>query len=297
MNIKKIFLIFSLLLIFPFDQALALTKYNLPAISQIKAIKSNASIDELIDLLPEDANIVDPYLFLVNPSNPNNNQVDVDLVTSIEGIPYAASIEEKLNQMLQAGLENDYQFTIISGYRSTDQQAGLESSRKQALMAVGYSESEAIHLTNLYTAPANATEHMTGLAIDILGQDWTSIGGGLTENYSESGSAQWLEENAAKYGFILRYPQNKSEITTFNFEPWHFRYVGQLNAQFIMEHGLTLEEYLALIEERDKREKSEKIRQAAKNQAVNEAREWLEEQKKTIDELFNNESFNKKDHD
>ncbi|MGF3182888.1 M15 family metallopeptidase [Facklamia sp. P12945] len=290
MSIKKIFLIFLLLLIFPFEKAVALAKYNLPELSQIDAIKSNASVDELIDSIPAEGNLNDPNLLLVNPSNPINNQIEVDLVTSIEGIPYAANIEEKLSQLLQAGLEDGYLFTIISGYRSTNQQAGLESSRKQSLMAVGYSESEARYLTNLYTAPANATEHMTGLAIDILGQDWTSIGGGLTENYSETASAQWLVENAANFGFILRYPQNKTEMTTFNFEPWHYRYVGQLNAQFMMEHGLTLEEYLALIEERDRRKKIEKVKQAAENQAVDEAKRWLEEQKKTIDKLFYNSS-------
>ncbi|MGX7109226.1 M15 family metallopeptidase [Facklamia miroungae] len=286
MKLKKILLALLLVVIFSIHKVHAMTEYVLPNINEVEASQTHLDSEQLLELLPKNADSNDPFLALVNPLNPANIQKPVDLITSNEGIPYAASIEKELNQLLQAGEESGYHFTIISGYRTSNQQADLESTRKQSLLASGYSEAEASHLTNLYTAPANATEHMTGLAIDILGQDWTTIGGGLTEHYSEVGSAQWLANYAANYGFILRYPREKTEVTTFNFEPWHFRYVGKEHAQFMMKHGLALEEYLALIYERDKQLEMEKMSQIADKQAVLKAREWLEEQSKVINDLF-----------
>lgn len=74
-------------------------------------------------------------------------------------------------------------------------------------------------------------------------------------SYQYEPSAQWLAENAHHYGFILRYLEGKTDITKINFEPWHFRYVGVEHAEFIHKHGLVLEEYIALIQERDNRQK------------------------------------------
>ena len=76
-------------------------------------------------------------------------------------------------------------------------------------------------------------------------------GGELEASYSETDSAKWLANNAHRFGFILRYQQNKESITGYNFEPWHFRYVGKVHAGFIYENGLTLEEYLALLAKKE----------------------------------------------
>ena len=115
------------------------------------------------------------------------------------------------------------------------------------ITAQGYSESEARDLTNAYFAPAQASEHSTGLAFDWLGTEWTSIGGSLDEAYADQPSAQWLSENAQDYGFILRYPQGKEQVTGYSFEPWHYRYVGVEAAQYITKYDITLEEFLALV--------------------------------------------------
>ncbi|MDK6729423.1 M15 family metallopeptidase, partial [Aerococcus urinae] len=108
----------------------------------------------------------------------------------------------------------------------------------------GKSKEEAERLTDAYIAPERATEHATGLAFDWLSQAWLDQGGGLDESFRETPAAQWLADNAHKYGFILRYLEGSEAITGYEFEPWHYRYVGRDHAAFIHRYQLTLEEYL-----------------------------------------------------
>lgn len=84
-----------------------------------------------------------------------------------------------------------------------------------------------------YIAPAGGSEHQTGLAVDIVTPSYQI----LDDGYANTAAAQWLLENAADYGFILRYPRDKAEITGIWFEPWHYRYVGREAAGTIMERG------------------------------------------------------------
>ena len=87
--------------------------------------------------------------------------------------------------------------------------------------------------------PAGCSEPQTGLALDILCSGNTSMD---VSQMDEPGN-QWLRKNCYKYGFILRYPENKSAVTGINFEPWHFRYVGKAAAKYIMKNHITLEEF------------------------------------------------------
>ena len=89
-------------------------------------------------------------------------------------------------------------------------------------------------------ARPGTSEHNLGLACDIVALDYQN----LDDGYAETPEAKWLYENCAKYGFILRYPPDKEDITGVIYEPWHFRYVGEQAAQEIMQRGICLEEYL-----------------------------------------------------
>ena len=89
-------------------------------------------------------------------------------------------------------------------------------------------------------ARPGTSEHQLGLAVDIISNAHPE----LNEAWAETEEAKWLTENCAQYGFILRYPPDKSDITGIVWEPWHFRYVGEDAAAYIMENGLCLEEYL-----------------------------------------------------
>lgn len=209
------------------------------------------AIETLIKKLPKSADLQDPHLILVNGSNRLGADIPMDFAMTGSGHYYRLDIQDAFQAWMEAAESDGYWFQTISAYRSIDQQAYNYQARVESYLADGYSYEEADYWTSLYVAPANASEHSTGLAFDLLGTDWTSSGGELHANYQYMDSAVWLEKNSADYGFILRYPEGKTEITGYNYEPWHYRYVGVEHAQFMHDHQLTLEEYLTLIEMRD----------------------------------------------
>lgn len=210
------------------------------------------AIDELIEKLPETADLNDPYLMLVNQSNRLQEDIPMDFAVTGTGHYYRLSIQEPFQAWMQAAEAAGFVFETVSAYRSMGEQAYTYQARLESYLAEGYLYEEAEYWTSLFVAPADASEHSTGLAFDLLGTDWTSLGGELHVDYQYMDSAVWLEENSADYGFILRYPEGRTEITGYNYEPWHFRYVGVDHAQFMYEYQLTLEEYLTLISLRDK---------------------------------------------
>ena len=118
--------------------------------------------------------------------------------------------------------------------------AGDEVVRvKQILVtADSMTEEEAIAKTRSDTAYPGESEHQSGLAVDVLDYDHT------LSNFAGTYEAEWLAENCWKFGFILRYPQDKEEITTYVYEPWHLRYVGRYHAKRIYDMGMCLEEYV-----------------------------------------------------
>ncbi|WP_053240664.1 M15 family metallopeptidase [Clostridium sp. DMHC 10] len=93
-----------------------------------------------------------------------------------------------------------------------------------------------------YVAEPGSSEHQSGLAMDLLSTEYTD----LDDGFAKTKAYEWLKQNCAKYGFIIRYPKEKISITKYDFEPWHIRYVGTAAAQDIMQKGLTLEEYLGI---------------------------------------------------
>ena len=107
-------------------------------------------------------------------------------------------------------------------------------------MSEGYSREEAETEAGIWIAPPGTSEHQTGLAADIVSLDYQM----LDEEQENTPEQKWLMENSYKYGFILRYPRDKTEITKIGYEPWHYRYVGVEAAKEIFENLLCLEEYL-----------------------------------------------------
>lgn len=123
----------------------------------------------------------------------------------------------------------------VSGYRSYERQKNIYTSN---LAVKGE-----MH-TSLYSAKPGQSEHQTGLAMDISSP---SVQSALTTDVENTPEGKWLGENAAAYGFILRYPAGKEHITGYAYEPWHFRYVGKNLAAYLKKEGLTLEEYYQLL--------------------------------------------------
>lgn len=186
-------------------------------------------------------------LRLVNAENPIPSDFCPELETIYTGSPYQVDtrIAEDLRAMLEDAQRDGVDLLICSAYRSYEQQARNLQQSVNRYRRTGYSPDQAMTMAGRYVAQAGESEHQTGLAVDIVTPDYQV----LDDGYANTAAAKWLEENAARYGFILRYPQNKSEITGIWYEPWHYRYVGKQAACIIMEQEICLEEYL---EQREK---------------------------------------------
>ncbi len=139
---------------------------------------------------------------------------------------------QALTEMFDAAKEAGYTLFLKSGYRSYGTQKTMYNNR---LDSNGGKDDGVVSYPG-------ASEHQTGLACDILNADYAGRTR-MTTDFAETVEAQWMKENCASFGFILRYPDDKTDITGIIFEPWHFRYVGKEVAKYIMGTGMSLEEF------------------------------------------------------
>lgn len=179
-------------------------------------------------------------LVLVNYNNPIHNDVNINLEylkngQAVDRRCYSA-LQNMMNNCRQAGLEP----VICSSYRTMDKQEELFNSEVEKLTSLGYSRKNAISEAGKAVAAPGTSEHQLGLAVDIV--DLSNQR--LDESQESTGVQKWLIKNSWKYGFILRYPNGKSDITKIIYEPWHYRYVGKKAAKEIFKSKLCLEEYL-----------------------------------------------------
>lgn len=181
----------------------------------------------------------DDILVLVNKTHPMTKDYAADDLVTVEhcdqdvgnnNTKKMRKIAADAFEELHAGAkEAGYDILMRTGYRSYDYQTTLYNSYVSK-----HGEKEA----NTYSAKPGQSEHQTGLCCDVGRK-----GKGLT-TFDGTDEAKWIAENAWKYGFILRFPEGKTDITGYIYESWHIRYVGKEAAKIIYEHGWTLEEYL-----------------------------------------------------
>lgn len=129
--------------------------------------------------------------------------------------------------------------TVTSAYRSYNEQTSIFNGYISNYMAKHPSAThdEAYAYVSTFSAPPGTSEHQTGLCVDMHNLPSADV------SFCETQAAQWMAENCWKFGYILRFPENKTNITGISFEPWHFRYVGRYHAAKIHELGYCLEEY------------------------------------------------------
>ena len=218
-------------------------------------VSSEAAADEAESkaIVTPLASPADWNLVLVNRENQLAEEIPMEFYLTESGYQIDSRIQEPYSQLMEAGKAAGMDLTMVSGYRSIEQQQANYDVNYQNFLASGLSEEEARTKTEGYIALPHASEHTTGLAVDITSNALANQEGnsGLLpdlENYPEG---LWLKENAPKFGFILRYPKAKEAITGINFEPWHFRYVGIENAMYMTEKNLTLEEYIAILKQNE----------------------------------------------
>ncbi|MEA0552669.1 M15 family metallopeptidase [Lysinibacillus irui] len=142
---------------------------------------------------------------------------------------------QALNQMLAAAKQQGFDLVAFSGYRSFEYQTTLYEN---------YVKRDGQAAADRYSARPGYSEHQTGLAFDIGERGKEDLW--LTEEFGETPAGQWLFAHAQDYGFILRFPQNKENITGYMYESWHYRYVGKDIAKEIAKQNITLEEYLGV---------------------------------------------------
>lgn len=184
---------------------------------------------------------------LVNAQNPLPEDFSVETV-NIAGYderPFDKRAAADLEAMLADAEAAGCKLYLVSGYRSVARQKALFQRKTNAFLAEGFSQDEAERQAAMWVARPGTSEHNTGLAADIVSAGWYSEHDDLTADFDQTPEFAWLQAHCADYGFILRYPQGKENITGVTYEPWHYRYVGKQAARAIMQAGLTLEEYTA----------------------------------------------------
>lgn len=189
-----------------------------------------------------DIDINDWSYLLVNQEHALPENFSIETANSIDGHPFDARAVTFLDAMIADGRQAGMQLMIASAYRSYDHQKTLYENKAAQYQAEGYLEAYSYVKAATVVAKPGESEHNLGLAADIMSADYTE----LTKGFEDTPEGKWLKKNCSKYGFILRYPKNKEDITGVIYEPWHFRYVGKEAATYMMQCDLTLEEFVSL---------------------------------------------------
>ncbi|MEE0715643.1 MAG: M15 family metallopeptidase [Eubacterium sp.] len=179
-------------------------------------------------------------LVLVNGKHKIKENYDI----TVTPIGYTQAIDERcydnLKNMINDCRNAGYNPVICSSHRSHEKQVLLFENKIKDFIGQGYTRKEAKKKAGTVVAIPGTSEHEIGLAVDIVDVKYQL----LEENQEKTETQKWLMKNCWKYGFILRYPKDKQEITGVIYEPWHYRFVGKENAKMIMKNNLCLEEYL-----------------------------------------------------
>lgn len=205
--------------------------------------RSNFSSDDNKDYSDECKNIYknnEDILILVNGDNALPDGYSPNLMyTESKKEQVAVILYDDLVMMLRDAKNSGYTYWIASGYRNEAEQQQLVDDHINDYIRQGISFKEAEDKTYRVLEKSGHSEHHTGLAIDFLSSDNLN----MDESQESCKGNIWMRENCYKYGFILRYPKGKENITNINYEPWHFRYVGREAAEFMYKNDLSLEEF------------------------------------------------------
>lgn len=178
-------------------------------------------------------------LILVNRDSYIPDDYQVELTELSNGKKVDSRIYPELQEMFNDARAQGYGLFVREGYRTQEEQQQLMDEKIEAYENEGKSKSEAKKLAEQWVAIPGTSEHQLGIAVDINAD---------TTKSSSDDVYKWLEENAHTYGFIKRYPSNKTDITGVINEPWHYRYVGKEVASEIYSQGICLEEYIDTLE-------------------------------------------------
>ncbi|MCL2055416.1 MAG: M15 family metallopeptidase [Oscillospiraceae bacterium] len=184
-------------------------------------------------------------MFLVNDQNPLPDNYDSVIQTAIVFEDYRqyfmdARAADYVISMFEDAQKDGIELYMVSAYRDIAYQQNVFNSSVQERVNGGMSYEEAYADTAKHVAIPGRSEHNAGLAADIMSRSNTDMS---DDSFKDTPEFAWLQENASNYGFILRYPEDKTDVTGIIFEPWHYRFVGVYYARELTRLGLTMEEY------------------------------------------------------
>ena len=180
--------------------------------------------------------LVNKFNYLGSDYIPNNLEL-LDNSYAKSGIYLVKEAKDNIERLIDKAKNDGMNIRVISAYRSYSYQENLYNN---------YVKNDGVELADTYSARPGYSEHQTGLVVDVT-RAFDNF-----NNFENTNEYNWMLENAANYGFILRYPKDKENITTYSFEAWHYRYVGVELAQKIKASNLTFDEYYVRYLESDK---------------------------------------------
>ena len=202
----------------------------------VSMVNVNADYDYYDEEIVKETNINENELMLVNKYHKLSNGyspedlVDINIQFAYGDNQIKSEVYEKFRSMYNDAKKEELYLIITSAYREYEYQEELWQS---------YKNQQGEEWADSVAARAGFSEHQTGLTLDIVTYNATM------KNFEETDEFKWLQENSYKYGFILRYPKDKEDITGYSYESWHYRYVGEDVAKEIHKLGITFDEYYA----------------------------------------------------
>lgn len=198
-----------------------------------------------------DTNLNSDNLILVNYQYPVSKDYkpldEVDIANYVNSTKSKMILREsaaqELIKMFNDMKKENINLYAISGYRSFDYQKNLFENAIKKQMKNGLSYEQAEQKVKTVNAKPGTSEHQLGLAIDV------SNNFSLSQDFENTDAGAWIKQNCYDYGFIVRYPNDKTDITKIIYEPWHLRYVGLAHAKYMQQNNLSLEEYIDVLKE------------------------------------------------
>ena len=213
---------------------------------------------ETVALPVSEADLYRGFLILINSVNHlpfdyvpvnlvvSNNMAETVNQTSFAVTKYRLELQATVLESLLTMINEAWTtqaiggYLLQSGYRDFYYQTSLHQNKIQEYRNQGYEEAEAVEAAAFWVAKPGESEHQTGLCMDLSSRSHPE----LEPSYAATDNGKWLAENCWRYGFIVRYAEDKSDITRIGFEPWHIRYTGRPHSDLIQQKGWCLEEYM-----------------------------------------------------
>ena len=179
-------------------------------------------------------------LAMIGVNYPLPDKYSPNLSEAVDGssVKLDSRVATHYREMYNAAKQAGCILTPYSGYHTYSLQESTYTRKLNYYISQGYSEEQAAAETQKKTLPAGCSEHNAGLCMDIVS---------ASSDFVNTKEFQWLCDNAMNYGFVLRYPENKQEITGVNYQPWHWRFVGVEAAKEMAQNNQCLEEYLGIV--------------------------------------------------